>query len=307
MRILIPLDGSPLAEHALAPATQLAKHLQPAAEIVLVRIVRYPAVEAGLAGPYPGMSSAALLDDMLAEASAYLHVTAQLPFFAGLTVQSSAEMGITAQAIGAIARREHCELIMMTSHGRTGIGKLVLGSVAEEVIRNAQVPVLVVRPEGETFPDVGRFTPLTILVPLDGTPLCEAAIEPAATIARAFHGTLYLVRVLPAVPHAKDVTAQEAYAYLTVFHDRLTQAGITVHRSLGWGEPAEQIIAKAQEHRADIVAIATHGRTPLGQLLQGSIAATVLHQVPLPMLVVHPTATAQTIPPTTPTMTMLSQ
>jgi len=288
MRILIPLDGSPQAEQALAPAVMLAQHLQPSAAIVLARVIRSPVMESGWASPYADTNSAGMLEDLAAEAQAYLHTTAQLPIFQGKAVSTTAQMGVPAPTICAIAHHKQIDLIIMTSHGRTGLGKLVLGSVAEDVIRDAHIPVLIVRDHGETFPDVGRFAPLTILVPLDGTVLCEAAIGPAATLARAFHGTLSLVRILPDTAKNDAVTAQQAYDYLTVLHDRLTREDITVHRSLGWGDPAEQIIAKAHEHRADIVAIATHGRTPLGQMLHGSIAATMLHQVSLPLLVVHP-------------------
>jgi nucleotide-binding universal stress UspA family protein len=287
MRIVVPLDGSALAEQALEPAALLAKHLQPPADILLIRVVHYPAADAGLMAPYPGLSSASLIDDVLEAARDYLQGAMQLPILHGVPLQAKAEMGMTAQSICDIAHQEHADLIIMTSHGRTGFGKFVLGSVAEAVARDARIPVLIVRPQGETFPDIGRFTPLTILVPLDGTALSEAAITPAATLASAFHGSIYLLRVLPNAA-ATDDLGKEAFAYLSTFHDRLTQQGVTAHRTLAWGDPATQIVAKAQEHHVDVVAIATHARTPLAQLVQGSVAATVLHQSTLPMLLVHP-------------------
>ena len=134
MRILIPLDGSPQAEQALAPAVMLAQHLQPSAAIVLARVIRSPVMESGWASPYADTNSAGMLEDLAAEAQAYLHTTAQLPIFQGKAVSTTAQMGVPAPTICAIAHHKQIDLIIMTSHGRTGLGKLVLGSVAEDVI-----------------------------------------------------------------------------------------------------------------------------------------------------------------------------
>ena len=290
MRILIPLDGSPLAENALKPAVLFAKHNHPNAEIILVRVVRYPVVDGGLAGAYPEIR----VDNLQDIAQEYLHSIVHSTLFHGLHVRAITQMGGPAQVICATAQHEKADLIIMASHGRVGFGKWMMGSVAEMVARDAHIPVLIVQPQGEVFPDIGRFTTLTILVPLDGTSLSEAAIEPAAMLARAFNGTLALVRILP---ESTDNTAvaQEAYAYLTTFHDRLITEGVSVDRSLGWGDPAEQIVAKAVEHHADMVAIATHARMPLAQLMQGSVAFAVLHQLTMPVLIVHPIRETATI------------
>jgi nucleotide-binding universal stress UspA family protein len=292
MKIYIPLDGSPVAEKALAPAALLARRSTPPATLVLSRFAIYPAAALGLAGDVAIMPTQELFDDLEAETRAYLNTIAAAPELAGLTVQTVVEIGSPAEGIPAQAQREGADLIVMTSHSRTGIVRFALGSVAQTVAREAQMPVLIIRADHPDALDITRHRPLTILVPLDGGGLAEAAIEPAAQFAKALLGAIYLVRVLPAghndVVHA--ITAQEAYAYLTVWHDRLERQGITVHRALAYGDPAEQIIAKAQEVHADLVAIATHGRTGLARLMEGSIAETVLHRTSLPTLVVHPVA-----------------
>lgn len=292
MKILVPLDGSPLAERALAPATELARRSRDPVAITLLRVVAYPAIDAGLEGWSPVVSGPALLDDVIEAAQDYLRATAHAPICAGIDMHTVVVIGAPAATISTQARETAADLIVMSSHGRTGFAHLALGSVTETVAREAHVPVLIVRAEGTTFPVGGRQQPLTILVPLDGTELAEAAIAPAAQVARALHGALYLLRVLPpASPEdvAHEITTHAAYAYLTTWHDRLSAAGITVHRSLGFGDVAEQIVAKAREHHADLVAIATHGRTGLARLREGSIAERVIHHTPLPALVVHPT------------------
>jgi nucleotide-binding universal stress UspA family protein len=291
MKILVPLDGSPLAERALVPAASIARRWREPAAVMLLRVVAYPAVDAGMEGLSPVTSGPALLDDVIEAAQDYLRATAQAPVFAGITMQTTVVIGAPAATIIAQAQEAAADLIVMSSHGRTGIARLALGSVTETVAREAHVPVLVLRAAGITFPDAARHEPLRILVPLDGTDLAEAAIRPAAELARALHGALYLLRVVPpASPDdvAHEITAHEAYAYLTTWHDRLTHEGLDVHRSLGFGAVAEQIVAKAQEHHADLVAIATHGRTGLARLREGSIAETVIHHTALPALVIHP-------------------
>ncbi len=299
MKILVPLDGSQLAEAALAPAAELARRMRDPVSIILLRVVSLPAIELGLDNFGAMASAPTMIDDIMTAAQDYVRATSQLPLFAGLDVLARTELGAPVTTICAQAQETHSDLIVMTSHGRTGFARLALGSVAESVIRESRVPVLLVRAHHQTFPDLGRHQPLTVLVPLDGTELSESAIAPAAQIAQAMHGTLYLLRVLPAehpnVLH--EITAHEAYAYLTQWHDRLAAQGITVHRALAFGDVAEQILAKAVEHHADLVAIATHGRTGLDRMREGSIAETVIHRTSLPVLVFHPAETARQAPP----------
>jgi nucleotide-binding universal stress UspA family protein len=292
MKILVPLDGSPLAEHALAPATDLARRMRDPVSITLLRVVSYPTVELELDGMGLVASGPTLIDDVLAAAHDYVRAIAQRTYFAGLEVQVQVELGVAATVITATAHQ--CDLVVMTSHGRTGFAHLALGSVAEAVIREARVPVLLVRAHHETFPDIGRHQALVIVVPLDGSELAESAIAPAAQIALAMHGTIHLLHVLPPEPPnvAQEITAHEAYAYLTLWHDRLVAQGVTVHRCLAFGDVAEQILAKSQEHHADLVAIATHGRTGLARAMKGSIAEAVIQRTPLPALVVHPATPA---------------
>ncbi|HKD77335.1 MAG TPA: universal stress protein, partial [Ktedonobacterales bacterium] len=227
----------------------------------------------------------------------YLRQVAQRSLMRGIHVTPIVRQGGAAQIVSELAQERNADLIVMTSHGRTGIVRLALGSVAADVARLSQIPTLLVRPEGQTFPDIGRRVPLTLLVPLDGSELAETAIAPAARIAKELHGSIRLFRVVPLGvenPDEQRERNREAYAYLTVFHDQLEAQGITTHRSIAWGEPAEQIAAEAQRHQVDLVVIATHGRTGMERVFKGSVTEAILHSMRLPVVITHPASVQAT-------------
>ncbi len=288
MRMLVPLDGSELAERALAPAAQLMRRAGEGT-LFLVRVVVNPSVAASDESGYSPTAAQSILGLESSVDQDYLTSVASRPELAELRVKTIVVMGLPAAAICAQARQHQIDLIVLTSHGRSGLAHLALGSVAEAVARDSRVPTLIVRAEGETLPDIGRFVPPTLLVPLDGTALSEAAIEPAQTIAHLLHGTIRLLRVLPqrSFDPAKDqVLADLAHKYLTAVHDRLQEAGVNTHRELAWGEPAHEIVQESQRHHVDIVVLATHAYTGMDRLAHGSVAEAVLRQTRLPVLIV---------------------
>lgn len=295
MRIVVPLDGSPLAERALEPALHLLRRAPDAGILTLVQVVAVPAVVTTVPGDYTPYVTEDALRAEVAQSERYLASVAARPPCQGLTVETTTLTDAPASAIIATAHARDADMIVMTSHGHTGLLHLALGSVAEAVARDAHLPTLIVRPRGATLPDVGRFVPLTMLVPLDGTPLAEAALVPARLLAGMLHGSIHLLQVLPAgvlpaAEHRKQ--SQAAYAYLTRIHDQLQSAGITAHRALAWGDPAEQIALEASRFQTDLVVLTTHGRTGLARFLNGSVAEGVLHRVPLPVLIWHPAVAA---------------
>lgn len=136
-KILVPLDGSKLAEAALLAALDLLK-ANPAGTLVLVR-----AAEAGaLAGTDPVEAQVAVVH----EAEAYLDSVAKRLAQQGFTaVQTSVWYGTPATSIIEAAQVGHVDLIVMSTHGRSGLGRLILGSVAESVLRGTRMPILLVR------------------------------------------------------------------------------------------------------------------------------------------------------------------
>jgi nucleotide-binding universal stress UspA family protein len=135
--ILVPLDGSVLAEAALRPAVDLARDYE--AKLVLIR--------AAEARAFPIVDPTAAQVDAVRAAEEYLAGARERVTAAGLTeVETAVWYGPAAEAIGEAARYREVDLIVMSSHGRSGLGRLVLGSVAETVLRTIYTPIFLVRP-----------------------------------------------------------------------------------------------------------------------------------------------------------------
>lgn len=189
-KLLVPLDGSSFAEQALKPAATLARALDAYVELVLVRKPM----------AFNEIVDAAWLRDPSEGERAYITAKAQeLAREESIVVSGSAIRGLAAEAICEHAKAIGAELIVMTSHGRTGISRMWMGSVANEVIRESPVPVLVLRPEARRKHPFGRAGIRRILVTLDGSPLANAILDSATRLARGFGATLSLLRVVEPV------------------------------------------------------------------------------------------------------------
>ena len=197
-RILVPLDGSTLAERALPVAAKLARSTEGA--LILVQALSDSTT---YASPLVPQIVPVATDEEIQRAQAYLTEKARLPVLSGLSVETVVLAESPALSILDAASEYRADMIVMTSHGRTGVSRWVLGSVAGHVARQAQVPVLMLRQHqlpfwtngaelvaGSERPgQVATVPPLRVLVPLDGSPLAESALEPAASCAQALvHG-----------------------------------------------------------------------------------------------------------------------
>jgi nucleotide-binding universal stress UspA family protein len=310
-RILVPLDGSELAEQALPVAAQIARASD--GSLLLFGVVTTP-VEYG--PPYVApVNGYGIEQAELKKMSEYLQRAASSSILAGVPVETQAMTEAVAPAILTAEQTYQADLVVMSSHGYTGIKRWMLGSVAQKVARHSSVPVLVLRAGG---------TPLTmdqpprVLVPLDGSPLAEAAIEPAIQLAAAFSwivpGEVCLLRVItvPAVggkfrgayiDYERAVLAEEklaAHTYLQALKQQFRESmpasmqltsSIMVDTDVAGaiiyaGEPDR---ATSDEAYAAIV-MATHGRTGLRRWALGSITERVLGATRLPLLIVRPKA-----------------
>jgi nucleotide-binding universal stress UspA family protein len=310
-RILVPLDGSELAERALPVAAQIARAA--GGSLLLFGVVPTP-VEYGVyfvpASSYGWGEEQGVLKEM----SAYLQQTANLPLLAGVPVETQAIAEAVAPAILTAERTFRADLVVMSSHGYTGVRRWVLGSVAQKVARHSSVPVLVLRADG---------TPLTldqpprVLVPLDGSALAEAAIEPAIQLAAAFSwivpGEVCLLRAITVPPvsgrfrggayidYERAVIAEKklaAHTYLQALKKQLRESmpasmqlttSIIVDTDIAggiiyMGEPDGPTGEKAYA----AIAMATHGRSGLRRWALGSITERVLGATHLPLLIVRP-------------------
>jgi nucleotide-binding universal stress UspA family protein len=204
-RILVPLDGSRLAEQSLPCAMTLGRSLS--AELVLLCAVSVPSdVQEAL--EKAGLTPDPLIEELEIEASEYLEAMSHLLSKSGLTFSHAVLRQLAADAIVEYAEQADIRLIVMASHGYTGIARWTHGSVAERVLRSAPVPVLLVRVKEEPTHGLPEPRPCRrILVPLDGSKLAEQVLPTVIPIATALGCEVTLFRV-PADYSAGKVTGR---------------------------------------------------------------------------------------------------
>jgi nucleotide-binding universal stress UspA family protein len=286
--ILVPLDGTEFAEHALPMATCLARTA--GATVHLVHVSDWPR-----GGDLTYLSG---LARRLNEKTPVKTVTALL------------EGEIVAE-LQDYAERESIDLVVMCTHARGVLGRFWMGSVADDLELAINVPVLLIRP-AEGKPDLKDEGGLkSIVIPLDGTELAEKAIAPALELGKLFDAEFTLVRVVtPAVlsaylpegagPHTMTVALEEAAeldrremedarVYLEGVAERMKAEGVRVHTHVMCeSRPAEGILAEATAEHADLIAIETHARRGLARMFMGSVADSLVTGGGPPVLVAHP-------------------
>jgi nucleotide-binding universal stress UspA family protein len=305
---LVPLDGSSLAERALPSAAALAR--------AGGKLILFEAVPLG-----PELS----LDYEIAlhEARSYLaSVKTWLATYESLAhVETSVALGDAGPAIIAAAAERHVDVIAMSTHGRSGLGRLLYGSVADAVLRHAAVPVLLfpaaceriwgASPPGHTnqgpagsarAPGSGATArPPRILVPLDGSALALEALPAASPLAETLGGEVILVQVLeltspayaalyPWLEPDRGAALAEVRRALAGVAAPLRARGFHVTTVAEVGEAAATIAAIAREQQVDLIVMATHGRGGVARLVLGSVATGLVQQSPVPLLLVRPAA-----------------
>jgi nucleotide-binding universal stress UspA family protein len=292
--ILVPLDGSALAEQALPFAERVARAAQ--ARVILTRAVpAYSGAEASVEA-----SVALAARENLEEIASRLR-RAEIPV--GVTVP---EGDAAAQTVGAVAALG-VDLIVMSTHGRSGIGRWLYGSVADAVIRLANVPVMLV-PPGTSLP-WPTDRQLRIIVPLDESQLSEAVLGPALEFATRLDAELLLVEVVawpplvyydPVELLGYDLEEQVAAArgYLADVATRLHESGASVRCRVEVDPtPAATIVQLARDEHADLIAMATHGRSGVARVVLGSTTTGTLQHAGVPLLIVRPTELQTAKPP----------
>jgi nucleotide-binding universal stress UspA family protein len=334
-KVLIALDGSAWSRQILTPIRQLftpANH-----ELMLLRVAELPT---GIVGAPPRQISASWRNTMYESRRdleyalhpiydsqqepnerAALEMTLlpdqQLLQRDGYIVTSLVRFGEPAEEIADLARCANVDLVAMATHGQTGLRHLLMGSVAEQVLRDLTIPVLLIRPTDRTE-DHAPVRPvdrcLTAIVPLDGSPIAEQALDCATELASIMGARLVLAAVEPTVgdvglaevgvvpywmlaDHEAAVLRLNQYLKLTAV--RLSRMGLTIETRLAEGSPAEEILRISAAEHADLIIMATHGRSGMQRLLLGSVAAKVLQNAHVPVLLAracaqgHPSASRQ--------------
>jgi nucleotide-binding universal stress UspA family protein len=289
--VLVPLDGSELAERAIGPARQIAAARR--ASVLLLQVVApHGPAERGLAVP------------ALEQAGQYLAGVADRLRAGGVTVLVEACAGQPAEQIAAQATLWGSDLVVMSTHGRGGFDELVHGSVADAVVRAASVPVLLVSARGGPRPEIAGET---VLVAVDGSSFAEAALGQAAELARELAipvTVLQAVWYLPSMVEGLaptfgrlDRMVAEGRAYVDGLVAQLRGAGVEAHGEVMVGPPVAAIRGCADQRGAALIVMATHGRGAVGRLALGSVAHEVLTRTSHPVLLVRqpPAAAAEPV------------
>jgi nucleotide-binding universal stress UspA family protein len=279
--ILVPLDGSPHAELALAEASRVARAAS--ARVVLVRVI-----------PRTGQSATA-------DARGYLRAIGDDLEQDGVSVDTAVRVGEPATEILSEGRRHRADLIVIATHARSGRARWVEGSVAEAVLAGTPVPLLLLR----TAPQVAPAEPLLhrprMLVPLDGSSFSEAALPVAGELAALLEGELVLLQAvtdwdelvaanaaLSRDPEGLTAAEDRAQRYLEDVAARLAGHAAQPTTVVAHDHPARAIAQAAATRDAAVIVMATHGQTGLARELPGSVAAMTLRETGTPLLLVRP-------------------
>lgn len=296
--ILVPLDGSPFAEQALPWAMALARAGSSRLRLALVhRCFPAPVDRAGRR-LFVRMELAVRKSER-----DYVRGIASRARAEGLRVSTAMLEEPVGPALARYTRDIGLDLVVMSTHGRGPLQRAWLGSVADYLARTLEVPLLLVRPRESDQP-IGEPSAAEILVPLDGSPLGEAALRPAAAVAGLLGAELSLLQVvapveqLAAPPLAfptgfdERITTErrnQAQDYLDRVAARLRETGVPAKgvAQLG-GYPAEAILEAARAPGVGMIALATRGHGGLRRVALGSVADKLIRAAELPVLLVRP-------------------
>ena len=281
-RILLPTDGSPLARQALHHARFLATRFRVPLHVVHVHDTPNDFSRA------IDIRAANVMDDL------------EIPWNgAPPDTLNIIEHAITAPSVGeglvTYAKKHGIDLVVMGTHGRQGIQHMLMGSVAEHVVRHAPCPVFTIRHQVQTEPGASINH---VLVPIDFSRHTHRVVQAATTLTREYQAQITLMHVLESValPSAYGIEPQVTDTSLvrSRVSDRLSQEvnylkdqGLDASSRIRSGHPASEILTVAETTDIDLIAIGTAGRTGLSRFLMGSVAEKVVRQAPCPVLSVR--------------------
>jgi nucleotide-binding universal stress UspA family protein len=296
-RLLVPLDGSKTAEKALPWALTFADRFRLPVELLAV-------VDVGtlLTSVEGSRHFDKLVEQMSSESRDYLERIAGR--FTGCRVKRSIEQGSPAELIVKKAAANNSTLVAMTTHGRSGLNRWLLGSVAEKVLRATTNPVLLVRADHEA-PSRKAASLKSIIAPLDGSALAETALPTVERIAKKFVLEVFLIRVCDN-PYSPFISGGGHYAvnvdelmkdirdrargYLEAKMAGLRKRGVEqISYLLQDGLAADEIVAAADHTPEALIVICSHGRSGVKRWLLGSVAETVVRHSRSPVLILRST------------------
>jgi len=269
--LTVPVDGSTTSERGVAFALELARDGGRVSfcSVVDPMLACAPAAYGVAVDPGPMIE---VLDD---DADAFCHRARDEAAKRAVAADTTVLHGLCAEEIESFAEQNASDAIVIGTHGRSGIVRAMLGSVAEGLLRNMQIPVVAVHEN-----DVMRTGP--IAVALDSSPAAQAALELATRIAVDRNMSLLLVHVSS---HVKDPADVKALLDRAVGHAR--SLNITASVAVHDGAPAEELLREADAHDCCMIVMGTHGRALPARFVLGSVAAAVVERAQVPVVTVR--------------------
>lgn len=286
--LLVPLDGSTLSEASLVAAAALAKRF--GSSVTLLHIIERDA---------PAQVHHERHLTTASEAQVYLEGMATREFALPIKVQAHVHEAPSSDVAGSIvqhAAEMNADLIVTCTHGRGGMRDLLFGSIAQQVVAQGRLPLLLIKP-GQT-----GFVINKVLVALDPDSLHDASIAPAAALAAAFQASLSLLSVIPTVgtlsgqeaatssllPIASqavlDLLQEQTEDHLQQHVAALEQRGLVLSATVARGEPAQQILRFSDLNGIDLIALSTHRKAGLEAFWSKSVAPRVAEATRTPLL-----------------------
>jgi nucleotide-binding universal stress UspA family protein len=282
-RVLVPLDGSELAERAIPYAKNLAK--TKGSEVILFTV------------------SIASVEQLDRPMKAYLELNTKELQSQGIKASTAIAYGNVADEIIKFADKNKIDLIILSTHGHSGIKRWALGSVALKVLHGTCTPVLLIKSRTHKMANV-EFK--KILVPLDGSSFSEVSIPYVKELAKGTGSEIILLRVSepPVLPadrspaikpsweEYRDILMTEiqlqAEKYLEGIKADLGKSGIKTRSQAILGKAGESILQVAQKEDINLIAMATHGRTGVSRWVYGSVASRIVEESPQPVMLIRP-------------------
>lgn len=292
-RILVPLDGSELAELALAPALVIAEAL--AARIVCLQVITGSTLDSDLRLGKRVIAARKEAAALYFESLKDRYSQTKTPIEVVIAVGSAAKV------ITDFASEHAIDLIVLSSHGHTGLARWVYGNVTAKIMNRAPCDTLMVRAHS---PARGLFSTNRILVPLDGSRLAEQALRPAISLASVLEMEILLLRVSPPldselqpisggylrslVDEFEARSRDDALIYLHGVSASLEQHDIPINVEAVTGPAAATIVDYAKKHLIDLIVMSSHGHSGTGLWLMGGVSEKVLRKATCATLAVRP-------------------
>jgi nucleotide-binding universal stress UspA family protein len=285
--ILVPLDGSKLAEAAIPAAASLAQTLT--APVTLLHIIEQDAPQEIHRDHHLTQAD---------EAAAYLKNVAERGFPPGVDVAIHVHTAAVKDVPGSIAehatREFQPDLIVMCTHGESGVRELLYGSIAQQVVAQGLTPLLLIKPRTDT---PTSFRLYKILVPLDTGTIHDASLPVAQQLARAYDANIHLLTVIPTFGTVAGETAAASSALLEIavenaaddlqeHLDELKDDRLQATAEVGRGDPAKEIVDLAERLSVDLIVLTTHRKAGTAAFWARSVAPNVVRRAHVPILLI---------------------